>query len=200
MKIIFVQQRIPFHSFYFMRIFNTEFVSASIENDTQFIHRQFQWVRLVSRSCFVPNCANVPILFSIFYFPFVICVSDIFLEKHWRSVVSRSVCDYFLDAQRATPNVSVTFLYVIDAEKLSLIQFIFFPFKGCCAGHTNATLLFDINPTRKYFIGGRVQTRDSTTFCHRIFASRRRHIPGLFYRMLRIDNQRELCCRLRVAR
>ncbi|XP_026478071.1 AP-3 complex subunit mu-1-like [Ctenocephalides felis] len=29
---------------------------------------------------------------------------DVFLEKHWRSVVSRSVCDYFLDAQRATPN------------------------------------------------------------------------------------------------
>lgn len=30
---------------------------------------------------------------------------DIFLEKHWRSVVSRTVCDYFLDAQRSTPNV-----------------------------------------------------------------------------------------------
>lgn len=32
--------------------------------------------------------------------------SDIFLEKHWRSVVSRSVCDYFLDAQRISANVS----------------------------------------------------------------------------------------------
>uniref|UniRef100_A0A336LZ45 CSON008596 protein n=1 Tax=Culicoides sonorensis TaxID=179676 RepID=A0A336LZ45_CULSO len=29
---------------------------------------------------------------------------DIFLEKHWRSVVNRSVCDYFLDAQLAKPN------------------------------------------------------------------------------------------------
>ncbi|CAD7087337.1 unnamed protein product [Hermetia illucens] len=29
---------------------------------------------------------------------------DVFLEKHWRSVVSRSVCDYFLDAQRTSPN------------------------------------------------------------------------------------------------
>ncbi|XP_054730417.1 AP-3 complex subunit mu-2 [Anastrepha obliqua] len=28
---------------------------------------------------------------------------DVFLEKHWRSVVSRSVCDYFLDAQRNAP-------------------------------------------------------------------------------------------------
>ena len=28
---------------------------------------------------------------------------DIFLEKHWKSVVSRSVCDYFFEAQeRAT--------------------------------------------------------------------------------------------------
>lgn len=25
------------------------------------------------------------------------------MEKHWRSVVSRSVCDYFLDAQRKAP-------------------------------------------------------------------------------------------------
>lgn len=24
---------------------------------------------------------------------------DIFLEKHWKSVVSRSVCDYFFEAQ-----------------------------------------------------------------------------------------------------
>ncbi|XP_077286700.1 AP-3 complex subunit carmine [Arctopsyche grandis] len=29
---------------------------------------------------------------------------DVFLEKHWRSVISRSVCDYFLEAQRASPN------------------------------------------------------------------------------------------------
>lgn len=27
-----------------------------------------------------------------------------FLEKHWRSVISRSVCDYYLEAQRANPN------------------------------------------------------------------------------------------------
>lgn len=32
--------------------------------------------------------------------------SEVFLEKHWRSVVSRSVCEYFLDAQRAAPYVS----------------------------------------------------------------------------------------------
>ena len=25
--------------------------------------------------------------------------SDIFLEKHWRAVVSRSVCDHFFEAQ-----------------------------------------------------------------------------------------------------
>ncbi|KAK5649744.1 hypothetical protein RI129_000773 [Pyrocoelia pectoralis] len=36
---------------------------------------------------------------------FIINVSgDVFLEKHWRSVVSRSVCDYYLEAQRANPN------------------------------------------------------------------------------------------------
>ena len=30
----------------------------------------------------------------------MIFFSDIFIEKHWKSVVNRSVCDYFLDAQR----------------------------------------------------------------------------------------------------
>lgn len=29
---------------------------------------------------------------------------DVFLEKHWRSVISRSVCDYYLEAQREQPN------------------------------------------------------------------------------------------------
>ncbi|CAH1990874.1 unnamed protein product [Acanthoscelides obtectus] len=29
---------------------------------------------------------------------------DVFLEKHWRSVISRSVCDYFLEAQRTNGN------------------------------------------------------------------------------------------------
>ncbi|GBP12133.1 AP-3 complex subunit mu-1 [Eumeta japonica] len=29
---------------------------------------------------------------------------DVFLEKHWRSAISRSVCDYYLEAQRASPN------------------------------------------------------------------------------------------------
>ncbi|GBM54368.1 AP-3 complex subunit mu-1 [Araneus ventricosus] len=25
---------------------------------------------------------------------------DVFMEKHWKSVIHRSVCDYFFDAQR----------------------------------------------------------------------------------------------------
>ena len=28
------------------------------------------------------------------------CYSDVFMEKHWKSVVPRCVCDYFFDAQR----------------------------------------------------------------------------------------------------
>lgn len=31
--------------------------------------------------------------------------SDIFLEKHWKSVVSRSVCDYFFEAQEKAADV-----------------------------------------------------------------------------------------------
>lgn len=29
---------------------------------------------------------------------------DVFLEKHWRSAISRTVCDYYLEAQRNNPN------------------------------------------------------------------------------------------------
>lgn len=48
--------------------------------------------------------------------------SDIFLEKHWRSVVSRSVCDYFLDAQRSTPTdippvISTPHFYLISIQR-----------------------------------------------------------------------------------
>lgn len=30
-------------------------------------------------------------------------LGDVFLEKHWRSIISRSVCDYYLEAQRGNP-------------------------------------------------------------------------------------------------
>ena len=30
--------------------------------------------------------------------------SDIFMEKHWKSVVSRSVCDYFFECQSKCTN------------------------------------------------------------------------------------------------
>lgn len=50
----------------------------------------------------------------IFYYTY----SDVFLEKHWRSVIPRSVCDYYLEAQRASPNVSVQ-------HRLDYITYIF---------------------------------------------------------------------------
>ncbi|TMW44309.1 hypothetical protein DOY81_010612 [Sarcophaga bullata] len=47
---------------------------------------------------------------------------DVFLEKHWRSVVSRSVCDYFLDAQRNSPYdvppvISTPHYYLITVQR-----------------------------------------------------------------------------------
>jgi len=31
---------------------------------------------------------------------YVLCYcSDVFLEKHWKSVIHRSICDYFFEAQ-----------------------------------------------------------------------------------------------------
>ncbi|EDW30502.1 GL26809 [Drosophila persimilis] len=53
---------------------------------------------------------------------------EVFLEKHWRSVVSRSVCEYFLDAQRAAPYdvppVIATphyYLITVQREAVSLV-------------------------------------------------------------------------------
>ncbi|XP_076990860.1 AP-3 complex subunit mu-1-like [Tamandua tetradactyla] len=33
------------------------------------------------------------------------CPGDVFLEKHWKSMVSQSVCDYFFEAQEKAVNV-----------------------------------------------------------------------------------------------
>ena len=39
---------------------------------------------------------------------FVFHYRDVFMEKHWKSVISRSVCDYFFDAQnKATRFVTI---------------------------------------------------------------------------------------------
>jgi len=40
---------------------------------------------------------------------------DVFMEKHWKSVISRSVCDYFFDAQnKASRFVSRCIKVVVD--------------------------------------------------------------------------------------
>ena len=30
----------------------------------------------------------------------VFCNREIFMEKHWKSVIKRSICDYFFEAQK----------------------------------------------------------------------------------------------------
>lgn len=49
-------------------------------------------------------CSSSQALFRMIHSLFLVNASgDIFLEKHWKSVVSRSVCDYFFEAlERAT--------------------------------------------------------------------------------------------------
>ena len=39
---------------------------------------------------------------------------DIFLEKHWKSVISRSIVDYFFDAQN-----KVRFDFLVPKQKIS---------------------------------------------------------------------------------
>lgn len=54
---------------------------------------------LINSNGYVPYSALPRLLI-----PWFSHFSDVFLEKHWKTSVSRSVCDYFLDAQRANPN------------------------------------------------------------------------------------------------
>lgn len=188
-----LSQHFHFVSLFFVQILNLNLIVPRnpTRNDTQFVYREFQRVSFGAADLWTPQ---------VILSQFSIChsFSDIFLEKHWRSVVSRSVCDYFLDAQRASPNVSILPKAEPGVPRL-LIYIHIFGVVGCGAGHSNATLLLDINSTGKCFVGCRMQAGDSTTFCDRILASCGRYIPRLFHRMLRIDNQRELCCRLWIA-
>lgn len=67
----------------------------------------------------VPPRQNHTMIHSVFA---VNAGGDIFLEKHWRSVVSRSVCDYFLEAQRSQPTdippvISTPHYYLISIER-----------------------------------------------------------------------------------
>lgn len=40
------------------------------------------------------------------------CVGrDVFMEKHWKSVISKSICDYFFEAQRKVSK-TFTFLFI----------------------------------------------------------------------------------------
>lgn len=61
------------------------------------------WFRLSQNGqnellCF-PSPASPPPAAMIHSLFLINASGDIFLEKHWKSVVSRSVCDYFFEAQ-----------------------------------------------------------------------------------------------------
>lgn len=47
-------------------------------------------------------CLQQKMIHSLFL---INCSGDIFLEKHWKSVVSQSVCDYFFEAQERAADV-----------------------------------------------------------------------------------------------
>lgn len=118
--------------------------------------------------------------------------SDIFLEKHWRSVVSRSVCDYFLDAQRQSQNASFPYS-IANANNLIIFNRQYFCSVGCTAGHSHTPLLSHLYPAQFNIISDSVQTRMPATIRYRIFASCYRHIPRLLQRLLGDHHQGELC-------
>ena len=70
----------------------SNFIYDLNENDSQFVHYQLLWVNFLTY-CFIRV--------SIQSLMHILCVfRDIFMEKHWKSAISRSVCDYFFNQQR----------------------------------------------------------------------------------------------------
>ena len=49
---------------------------------------------------------------------------DVFMEKHWKSVISRSICDYFFDAQNKATSPSEVSKTNIAFESLPSANFI----------------------------------------------------------------------------
>ena len=50
---------------------------------------------------------------------------DVFMEKHWKSVISRSICDYFFDAQNKATSPSEVSKAKIAFEPLPSANFSF---------------------------------------------------------------------------
>lgn len=104
---------------------------------------------------------------------------DVFLEKHWRSVISKSICDYFLEKMKAS-NVSES----ANFRKFQL-QAQFDPL-GCAASDSDILPIHQsrFHSTMRRFICGCLQTRrvscpiriDVIILTHLLFTSR----PPLF--------------------
>ena len=41
----------------------------------------------------------INVLLVVDYMYNIVCFRDVFMEKHWRSVINKSICDYFFEAQ-----------------------------------------------------------------------------------------------------
>lgn len=66
-------------------------------------------------------------LVAEFYLSFLLFWRDVFMEKHWKSVISRSVCDYFFDQQRKVsspedvpPVIATPHHYLISVYRCSM--------------------------------------------------------------------------------
>lgn len=116
---------------------------------------------------------------------------DVFMEKHWKSVISRSVCDYFFEQQRKINNpedippvITTPHHYLISIYRCNMF------FVAVCTtegwffvGFRRHTLCYILNIDHY---------SSSTSIRHRIYASCRRNFRRIFLGMHRIDHQRKL--------
>ena len=84
-------------------------------------------------------------IFGIFYF------RDVFLEKHWKSIIQRSVCDYFFEVQKVAespedipPVIPTPHHYLLPVYRCSMF------FIAVCMSEGKKIIISPIHPDFTY--------------------------------------------------
>jgi AP-3 complex subunit mu len=68
----------------------------------------------------------VVILHDLLSLTIAAVIRDVFMEKHWKAVISRSVCDYFFDSQKKSsdgippPVIATPHHYLISIHRCNV--------------------------------------------------------------------------------
>lgn len=109
-----------------------------------------------------------------------------FLEKHWRSVISRSVCDYFLESQRVNgtdlnPVIATPHHYLISIQRGGV------SFVAVCKEEISPLFVIE-------FLHRIVDIFQVRYIFEKLLLNNQNIVLGLFFGLYRNNYQRKLCC------